>query len=142
MSEYDIVKRWVQKAEDDLDNAIFMFENKWPRPLELVCYLCAQSAEKALKACIIQNGETPPYTHDLGSLCRMCVKHLPEFSDIVDDCLDIAPYAVQTRYPNNIEIEEAETQSALRKAERILDFCRGSALKPPLSQEQTDTDAL
>jgi HEPN domain-containing protein len=122
MSEYDIVAHWLQKADDDLDNAKFMYENKWPRPLEFVCYLCSQSAEKALKAYIISKGETPPYTHDLGALCRICIKYSADFLDIVDDCLDITPYAVQTRYPNNIEIEEAETQSALRKTAKIFDF--------------------
>jgi HEPN domain-containing protein len=127
MSELDIVARWLQKAADDLDNAKFMYENKRPRPLELVCYLCSQSAEKALKAYIILKGETPPYTHDLSALCRICIKYSDDFSDIVDDCLDIMPYAVQTRYPNNIEVEEPETQSALHKATKIFGFCKGKA---------------
>jgi HEPN domain-containing protein len=124
MSEHDIAARWLQKAVDDLDNATFLFENKWPRPLELVCYLCSQSAEKALKSYIIQKGETPPYTHDLGTLCRICIAYSSDFSDVVDDCLDITPYAVQTRYPNDIELVETETQLALRKAARIFDFCK------------------
>jgi len=77
-----------------------------------------------LKAYIIRNGEVPPYTHDLGALCRISTKYSANFSAIANDCLDIAPYAVQARYPNNLEIEEAETQLALRKAGRIVEFCK------------------
>ncbi|MDR2620378.1 MAG: HEPN domain-containing protein [Propionibacteriaceae bacterium] len=124
MSENDIAAQWLQKSAEDLENADFLFANKRPRPLELVCYLCAQSAEKALKAYIIQNGETPPYTHDLGALCRICIKYSNDFTTIVDDCLDITPYAVQTRYPSDIDIEESETQTALQKATTILNFCK------------------
>jgi len=123
MSEHDIVAQWAQKAAEDLGNAQFLYENRWPRPLELVCYLCQQSAEKALKAYIIHNGEMPPYTHDLGALNRLCSQFFANFSDILADCLDLYPYAAQTRYPSAIEITEEETHSALHKAKCILNFC-------------------
>jgi len=45
------------------------------------------------------------------------------FDTIADDCNDLSPYATQARYPNAIEIEEPETESALRKAEHILVLC-------------------
>ena len=50
MSEHDIVNEWLQIAYEDYDSALYLFENKFPKPLEIACYHCQQSAEKSLTA--------------------------------------------------------------------------------------------
>ena len=130
MDNHGIVAQWIGKASDDLDNVKFLYENKWPRPLELVCYLCQQSGEKALKAYVLFNGEEPPYTHDLGVLFQLSAMHTDSFAPIVKDSLRLTSYASQMRYPNNIEIEEHEAESALVKAGRILSLCEKLTAEP------------
>jgi len=36
MSEHDIVLEWLQIAYDDYDAALYLFENKLPKPLEII----------------------------------------------------------------------------------------------------------
>jgi len=55
MSEIDIVNEWLQVAYDDYDSAKFLYENKNPKPLEIICYHSQQSAEKSLKAYLCVN---------------------------------------------------------------------------------------
>ena len=47
------VKQWIDYAAQDLGVARHLFENYHPKPLEIVCYHCQQSAEKAIKAVIV-----------------------------------------------------------------------------------------
>ena len=47
------VKQWLDYAAQDLGVARHLFENYHPKPLEIVCYHCQQSAEKAIKAVIV-----------------------------------------------------------------------------------------
>ncbi len=47
-------KEWLSKADKDLDEAKFLFENH--RPLEDTAYFIHQAIEKYLKAFLIFNG--------------------------------------------------------------------------------------
>ena len=42
MSERDIVAEWLQIAYEDYDTALYLFENKRPKPIEIICYHCQQ----------------------------------------------------------------------------------------------------
>jgi len=115
------IAQWLEIAAGDLDNAQFLYERRWPRPLELICFLCQQCAEKALKAYWIFHGVEPPRTHDVALLCEKCAEYSDVFQPWVAACQQLTPYAVQVRYPQEIEIIEEETVSALQKAELILE---------------------
>lgn len=41
---------WISRAYSDRDSALFLYENMYPKPLEVICYLCQQASEKALKS--------------------------------------------------------------------------------------------
>jgi len=45
MDRQDVVAEWLQIAYEDLDSAQFLFDHKHPKPLEIICYHCQQSAE-------------------------------------------------------------------------------------------------
>ena len=64
------VKQWIDYAAQDLGVARHLFENYHPKPLEIVCYHCQQSAEKAIKAVIVSlHWPTGiPKSHDLSFL--------------------------------------------------------------------------
>jgi len=43
------VKKWIRRAQMDFDSAAKLIETRFEPPIEVVCYLCQQSAEKILK---------------------------------------------------------------------------------------------
>ena len=53
MAEEEFVAEWFRYAFMDFDNAKFLFENRYPPPLEIICYHCQQSAEKYLKGILV-----------------------------------------------------------------------------------------
>lgn len=133
MSELDLVCKWIEKAKNDLISAIHLFEDLYPKQLEISCYHCQQSSEKVLKGYLLYKGIEAPKTHNLVLLCQMCEEVNSQFSAILDDCSDLTPYSVQTRYPNDLEFTENETNNALKKAKNIFVFVK--ELIPKLKDE-------
>ena len=122
MSEHDVINEWLQIAFDDYDSAKFLFENKTPKPLEIICYHCQQSAEKSLKAYLCALNLDVPKTHEVSRLCKLCCEVDETFSMLFDDCEELEIYATETRYPTRIEIENIHAQRALLQAHRIYEF--------------------
>jgi HEPN domain-containing protein len=129
MSDAAWVRKWLDRALDDMESAQHLYAYYRPKKLEISCYQCQQAAEKALKAYLTQADCAFPFTHDCRQLCMLCAGYEDGFNEYLTDCARLTPYATQARYPDNDEITEAETQAALRKAERIVTFC--SSLIPP-----------
>jgi HEPN domain-containing protein len=46
---------WIKLAEQDLFSARHL-ASLMPRPVEVICFLCQQSAEKVLKAILVSEG--------------------------------------------------------------------------------------
>lgn len=83
------VQEWLKTAETDLGVAQHLFEHYHPKPIEIVCYHCQQSAEKAIKAVIISYGAPGgmPKLHDLSFLLNQ-VKNLVCVDDSLYDYAD------------------------------------------------------
>ena len=80
------VAEWFTFADRDLSSAEYLLPMH-PRPLEIICYLCQQSAEKYLKGFLIYNGvEQPVKTHDLIILQSECEKFDHRFININKAC--------------------------------------------------------
>ena len=122
MSERDIVNEWLQIAYEDLDTAQYLYDNKHPKPLEIICYHCQQSVEKSLKAFLCASGIEVPKTHETGLLCHQCADLDEAFSQYFDDCDQLLFYATQMRYPSRIEILDTDAKLALRQASLIYAF--------------------
>jgi len=58
----EVVAEWIKFSDRDLETANYLYENMRPMPFEIICYLCQQSAEKALKAFWIYS-EIKPEKH-------------------------------------------------------------------------------
>ena len=102
-----------------------LFEDLYPKQIEIICYHAQQTVEKTLKGFLLYNDIEPPKTHDLVMLCRMCAKHDPGFTGKIDDCAVLTLYSSVTRYPNEIEMDENEAVAAIRMAQTIYDFIVG-----------------
>ena len=123
MTLQDLLNQWFGIAIDDLEVAKGCLEKYYPPKLAISCYHSQQAAEKSLKGFLTYCDIEPPYTHDLAELCKMCIEHDSEFSQILELCNDINPYSVITRYPKEKEITESMAQTAIDQAQEIHAFC-------------------
>ncbi|MBI5304427.1 MAG: HEPN domain-containing protein [Chloroflexi bacterium] len=123
MPEPVLVAEWIQKGEDDYDAAqTLLRQRKRPMPA-MVCYHCQQSAEKYLKAFLLQHNVHFERTHELGELNDLCVAVDGTFQFITDWLKLLNPYAVETRYPGRV-IEITEAREAVATAKQIRKFVR------------------
>ncbi len=134
-------QEWQRLAEQDLNSAGYLL-NMRPVPLEIVCYLCQQSAEKYLKGYLVLYGINPPKIHDLNELRKLCSELSDTFKDIADQCSDLTAYGVQPRYPMELMLEEQDMRLALNSAKAIRDFVLVLAPEMvPEEQEQNESQS-
>ena len=93
-----------------------------PIPYEIVCFHCQQFVEKYLKAFLVSKGQEPPYIHDLVKLTALCESMNILFGEIKQKCIALTEYGVQPRYPNTMQINEADMNRALNFAKEIKIF--------------------
>jgi HEPN domain-containing protein len=117
----NLCKLWLEFAADDYATANHML-TLYPLRLEIICYHCEQCAEKMLKGFLMANDIEPPKTHDLLDLCKRCSLFDSAFDGIAELCASLTPYAVQVRYPAEIDVEEEDMRKAIEDAKYIMDF--------------------
>jgi len=125
MSERDLVNEWLQIAYEDYDTALYLFDNKYPKPLEIICYHCHQSVEKSLKGYLCAKDAEVPKVHSVRWLCTRCAEFDSGFSEYIKQCAELEIYGTGLRYPNRIEIEETNAKEALHDASEIHRFVSG-----------------
>ena len=67
-SNNELVKEWYKFSMRDFASANTLNEHMHPKPLEIICYLSQQSAEKMLKGYLVSISIEPPRIHDLQHL--------------------------------------------------------------------------
>jgi HEPN domain-containing protein len=117
------VKKWIRFAQNDYDLALLAKERFRP-PIEGVCYLCQQSAEKILKAYNIANENKLTKTHILKDLLDICERYSPDFNILLEPCTKLTPYIALARYPSGIDITDYDMRQALNNAHKILEFTK------------------
>ena len=127
--DYDI-SRWIRLADMDLATARHSFATQRPIPLEVICFHSQQSAEKMLKGYLFSNNVEAQKIHDLEALCDMCVKLESGFSVFGRELLTLTRYGVMPRYPDEIELEEHDAETAIKYADKIMEFVKGLLNKP------------
>jgi HEPN domain-containing protein len=112
---------WIRYAERDLKSAKTLANADEP-DAENACYLCQQSAEKALKAFLIYNKIQYRFIHDLDALCKDCEAVDSSFSTIKNQCSVLTDYITTTRYPDDYDYIVHDMIEAIEFAEYVLDF--------------------
>jgi len=120
----NIVKEWIKFSDMDLNTAKHISMTMNPVPLEIICYHCQQSAEKALKGFLIFAGIRPNRTHDLEILRSSCEEVDKTFYEIARQCMRLNDYSSQPRYPMEIEITDGDMKLALTDSEHINRFVK------------------
>lgn len=123
------VQKWIRRAQMDFDSAAKLMKTRFKPPIEVVCYLCQQSAEKILKAYTIAKMSTRTASHKLEDLLDECVPYSIEFNVLRNSCLNLSPYATLARYPSIIEPTEQHMKQALKDASKILDVTKSELKK-------------
>lgn len=116
----DLISEWLQKARKDLDAAKFLSDMR-PLPKDIIGFHCQQAVEKCLKAYLVLHDIEPPRSHDLLYLKTKC-QSLERLSGIDDNILSrLNPYAVEHRYPGEIDLDESEVFSDLEKTSLLVE---------------------
>ncbi|MFO7882636.1 MAG: HEPN domain-containing protein [Kosmotogaceae bacterium] len=118
LNNFSIAKEWLDYAHHDLQAAEFLMKMT-PKPLEIICYHCQQSAEKTLKAFLAFKNQEIPKVHDLTYLLDKCVELSPKLKKLQQEALDLTDYSTIVRYPFNIELNISDTKQALKNARKI-----------------------
>lgn len=121
------VKKWYEMSAVDLGVAKHLDATYYPKPFEIICYHCQQSAEKAIKALIIHYGAEGgmPKLHDLSFLLNQ-IKNKVSIEERFYDYADtLTPYGIAVRYPNELLLEERHAKEALQFADEIFQWVTG-----------------
>ncbi len=88
-------KRWLTFAQEDLQVARLVWEQKI---YNQVCFHAQQCVEKALKGLLVAQEELPPRTHAITDLLNL----LPEglFGELRESLMALDDFYIPTRYPD------------------------------------------
>ena len=114
--------RWVRKAEADLEGANALAQAVRPYH-DLICFHCQQSAEKYLKALLIEQGTSFAKTHRLEELLLLLVPHDASLKKLRRALVTLSRYAVDYRYPDE-NATKREAVAALRQAMKVREQIR------------------
>jgi HEPN domain-containing protein len=114
----DDVFEWLQIAEDDLYSAQLLNQAA-RKPFEIICYHCAQSVEKYLKAYLTFIDVIPQKSHNLLLLLESCIEKDNSFEVFRAECGVLNKFSNEIRYPHRIEIMEDDVSYAIDAVERF-----------------------
>jgi len=122
VKQTNTIREWRLLADDDLDVADYLAENKRPVPTAIIAFHCQQAVEKYLKGVLAFFGEEPPFIHDLDKLCSFAEKHRPLFNSIAILCATINYFSVQPRYDRGLSLSEEDMSIVLAHTKKIKEF--------------------
>lgn len=135
-----VIRGWVQKAENDLQNAVHTLRLGEQCPADTVCFHAQQCVEKYLKAVLVSRGTETPRTHDIGVLIGLLPRKLrPEIS--VEEQERLTAYATTMRYPGEYEIVSLQqARKAVRVARRVRKALRSALGNEALPRRKSRSD--
>ncbi|MFQ5705633.1 MAG: HEPN domain-containing protein [Gemmatimonadales bacterium] len=115
----EVVREWVEKAENDLKNAAHTVKMDEGCPTDTVCFHAQQCVEKYLKAFLVSKGIDFPNTHDIGELTALMPRRaVVQLS--TEEQRRLVAYATVTGYPGDYEpVSLSEARLAVKMARRV-----------------------
>ena len=120
--------RWLAQAERDLDDARFALSGQ---RFNLACFLCQQSAEKALKGYLFIKGAEEVWGHSVAELSDDAKYFDKGFAQLKPRVALLDKYYIPTRYPNALPggipadaFDEEDARRAISLAEETLRFIK------------------
>lgn len=116
----DDPREWLNRARSNLVRAKATLPGAY---LEDLCFDAQQAAEKAIKALLLKQQGSFPYTHDLADLVTLLQESGEEIPDTVKQAGRLTRFAVVTRYPGVIEpVTDEEHREAVAIAEAVVQW--------------------
>lgn len=110
---------WIEKAEGDYEGAVFLSKKRSKKIAHLICFSCQQSAEKYLKAFLVDKGIRFSRTHFLiKELLPLCEKVDEEFKVLKPYLEVLDPYSVEFRYPGD-EISKEDVRQLSKRLRKL-----------------------
>jgi len=128
-------QQWFYKADADFDAAKIL-NSAYKKHTEIICYLCAQSAEKYLKGYLIYNNHKLENTHNLLYLNSLCMTYDAQFDGIKMECGILNKFNNNIRYPDGIETDEHDVALSLKTVEKFITLKPLSELREQIIQKQ------
>ena len=119
------IHEWQRHADMDFDIARHLYKTFRPLPIERICFLSQQAAEKILKYYLVSKSVVPPKTHDIRELTQMCSNLDEGFAVFRYEEITLTRYGVMPRYPNELELEKHDAETAIKYADKIMTFVKG-----------------
>ncbi len=129
MAEPELVKKWVEKADEDFGYAVLSLKEGFSF-FPQICWHFHQATEKYLKAYIIAHNLEFRKIHDLIALLKICENKDPAFHSLFENCTYLQRFYIETRYPViwQVEYSKEHTMKAQDMAKSIIDFVRNHIL--------------
>ena len=119
----EITQQWIDKAEGD-----WLFVGRAIRVRDTpvydhACFHSHESAEKYLKARLVEADVPFPKTHDLSYLLTLLLPIEPDWHVLEPDLLGLKAFGVSIVYPGK-DADKADAQAALRYCRAVRDAVR------------------
>lgn len=114
--------KWLQKSNDDLKAAEMLLQGG--QVFNIVAFHAQQSAEKSLKAFLLNKEGILSEGHSLPKLLQKCMVHEQEFGQYKDNLHILNSFYIETRYlaEEELYVKEEDAQNALGIARRIFEY--------------------
>ena len=118
--------RWFRQAEQDLEDAAY---NRQGGRYNVACFLCQQTAEKAVKAYLYKRGAEDVWGNSLIDLCEDAKIFEMFFDTIKADARQLDKYYDITRYPGYLPsgipseaFDDVDAERAIELAGVVVNF--------------------
>jgi len=115
---------WLRFARMDMENVDLLMEQRIKKA-EIILFHCQQTAEKALKAYLVNNNTWSGKIHDLVKLLQECAVIDNRFMGkrILDHCAFLDQYSKDIKYPfHNMAFDAKQLRRAVNSAKKVYDL--------------------
>ncbi len=121
----DLVRQWIEKADQDLAAAEILLKDGRLRPV--IAFHSQQAVEKYLKAILVRHQTHFARTHDMGKVLDLVATCEPAIAVTLQEASVLTPFGVEVRYPGDSpellpgeEIRAVEIARQARDAVNVL----------------------
>ena len=115
---------WMEYAESDIVAGSLLLGNN--KTLLLSAFHSHQAIEKALKAFMLSEKGYAPDGHNIIFLCKTAAKFEKGYFELIDECIALNNYYIQTRYPPDFPLEIDKTRAKIlnETAKTVFNFTK------------------